>query len=56
LGGLLEALREAAAIDSDFDEKFLKPYLEMRNEFVHRLTLGEGKRGGKKASRRIRES
>src|SRR5260370_1788865 len=43
LGKLLEALRADAAIDADFDEKFLKPYLEMRNEFVHRLTIGEGK-------------
>jgi hypothetical protein len=43
LGKLLEVLREEASIDPNFDERFLKPYLTMRNEFVHRLTIGEGK-------------
>jgi hypothetical protein len=43
LGGLLEALKEAATIDPEFDEKVLNPYLDARNEFVHRLTIGEGK-------------
>ena len=43
LGELIKKLRRHADLDPNFDEQGLQPYLEARNEFVHRLTVGLGK-------------
>jgi hypothetical protein len=43
LGTLLRILRREAEVDPNFDEKILKPFLNLRNQLVHRMTIGEGK-------------
>jgi hypothetical protein len=43
LGALIKKLKRHADLDPNFDTQVLQPYLEARNEFVHRLTIGPGK-------------
>ena len=43
LGPLLKILRQKAEVDPNFDEEILTPFLNLRNRFVHRMTIEEGK-------------